>query len=400
MEEAVIKTTHLNVGYNKKTVISDIDLNALKGEVVCLLGPNGAGKSTILKTLSGLLAPLSGTAELDGEGINGIDKKSLSRRLSLVLTDGPVPAMTTVFDLVSMGRAPYTNFMGQLSDNDRRIIDAALAETGISGLRDRYVSELSDGEKQKAMIARAIVQEPEVIILDEPTGHLDIGYKVEVIRLLQKLSAEKQMTCILSLHDIDLALKGCKTIMLVNDGKISGMGAPEEIIKSGTFTELYHIKGGRYSELMGSVEIKAPLANDAFVAAGNGTGAVIYRSLARNGYGVVTGVVHENDKDHEVAAGVCSEMICEKAFEPISRGSAVKAEELALMQRFVIDSGFPVGGINAENIGLIKNIILKGKRVFSLRPVNESRRFFGELDSRIVHAGTVSELIQKIRSIF
>lgn len=400
MEEAVIKTAHLNVGYSNKTVISDIDLNALKGEVVCLLGPNGAGKSTILKTLSGLLAPLSGTAELDGEGINGIDKKSLSRRLSLVLTDGSVPAMTTVFDLVSMGRAPYTNFMGQLSDNDRRIIDAALAETGISGLRDRYVSELSDGEKQKAMIARAIVQEPRVIILDEPTGHLDIGYKVEVIRLLQKLSAEKQMTCILSLHDIDLALKGCKTIMLVNDGKISDMGAPEEIIKSGTFTELYHIKGGRYSELMGSVEIKAPLANDAFVAAGNGTGAVIYRSLARNGYGVVTGVVHENDKDHEVAAGVCSEMICERAFEPISRESAVKAEELALMQRFVIDSGFPVGGINAENIGLIKNIILKGKRVFSLRPVNESRRFFGALDSRIVHAGTVPELIQKISADF
>lgn len=398
MTTPIIRAEHLDVGYGKKTIISDIDLRALKGQVVCLLGPNGAGKSTILKTLAGLLAPVSGTAKLDGENISEISQKDLSRRLSLVLTEHPTPAMTTVYTLVSMGRTPYTNFMGQLSDDDRRIIDEALQTTGITKLRDRYFCELSDGERQKALIARAIVQEPEVIILDEPTSHLDIRYKVEVIRLLQRLSNEKKITCILSLHDIDLAIKGCQTVMLVNDGKILGIGAPEEIIANGVIQNLYNISGGVYNELMGSVEIKSPCQKDAFVVAGNGTGINIYRSLARNGYGVTSGVLHENDKDSEVAVRVCGQTICEKAFEPISKEKSAEAEKLALMHRFTVDSGFPVGQINSENINLLKNIISSGKTVFSLRPVNESRELFGELDDKVIHVSDISELLQKIRN--
>ena len=397
MTESIIRTDGLNVGYNKKTIISDIEVNALRGQIVCMLGPNGAGKSTILKTLSGLLSPVSGAVELDGENIYRISKKNLSHKLSLVLTEQPAPAMTTVYTLVSMGRTPYTNYMGQLSDEDRRIIDEVLETIGIRNLQDRYFSELSDGEKQKVLIARAIVQEPEVIILDEPTSHLDIRYKVEVIRLLQRLSNEKKITCILSLHDIDLAIKGCQTVMLVNNGKILSIGTPEEIIKSGTISELYSISGGEYNELMGAVEIKAPCQRDAFVVAGNGTGINIYRSLARNGYGVTTGVLHESDKDFEVASGVCSETICEKAFEPIGKKKSAEAQKLALMQRFTVDSGFPVGSGNSENIRLLENIILSGKTVFSLRPVNESRRLFGELADKVIHVNDTSELLQKIK---
>lgn len=396
MIKSIINAYNLNVGYNKKAVISNIDLTALKGQVVCLLGPNGAGKSTILKTLSGLLSPVSGIVELDGKNIFKINKNDLSRKLSLVLTEQPSPAMTTVYDLVSMGRMPYTNFMGRLTDKDHQIINEALKTTDTEKLRERYFSELSDGEKQKVLISRAIVQQPEIIILDEPTSHLDIRYKIEVIRLLQKLSNEKNITCILSLHDIDLAIKGCQTVMLVNDGKILGIGTPEEIITNGVIQKLYSITDGVYNELMGSVEFKAAKQNDIFVVSGNGTGINIYRSLARNGYGVTSGVLHENDKDFEVATGICSKTICEKAFEPICREKSAAAEKLALMQKSTVDSGFPVGSGNKENINLLKNIISMGKTVFSLRPEKEGQLLFGELANKVIYVNDISELLRNI----
>lgn len=396
--ETILKADHLNVGYHKKSVISNIDLNAVRGQVVCLLGPNGAGKSTILRTLSGLLAPISGTVEISGESLAKIKQKALSRKLSLVLTEQVSPAMTTVHALVAMGRTPYTDFIGRLSDEDHKVIDEALVTVGAGNLRERFFSELSDGEKQKVMIARALVQEPELMILDEPTSHLDIRHKIEVIRILQRLSNEKNITCILSLHDIDLAIKGCQTVVLVNDGKIVDFGTPEEIVKNGVIGQLYHIGGAEYNELTGSVELKGADRNDVFVVAGNGSGIPVYRALARNGYGITGGVLHENDRDYDAACRICSRTVSEQPFEAIGEERLKEAERLAMSAPITVDSGFSVGSGNRGNIALLKSLLLNQKKVYSLRSREESRKLFGESADRIVYAENTVDLLQKIKN--
>lgn len=397
--ECVISAKKLDVGYEKKTVISDINIEALRGQIICLLGANGAGKSTILRTLSGILAPINGIVKIDGENISNLKQKDIAKKLSLVLTDSVAPALTTVNELVAMGRTPYTGFMGRLSDEDWNIVDEALETVGASDLRERYYTQLSDGEKQKVMIARALVQEPELIILDEPTSHLDIKHKIEVIRVLQKLSNEKHITCILSLHDIDLALKGCQTVFLVNNGAIMAQGTPEEIVHSGSIQKLYDISGARYNELLGSVEFIGNKSNDIFITGGNGSGIKLYRALSRNGYGLTSGVLPQNDVDFQIADTICEKVITEKPFEPISIENADKAFELIKSSECVIDSGFPVGSGNRENAELIKRAIDINKPVCSLRSMIDCEKLFGYDSKKIIYCNGISEILNSVGKI-
>ena len=213
--ELIVNAVQVNAGYENKTVVEGVNLEGLKGQMICLLGPNGAGKNTILRTLSGLLAPVSGTVQIGGTDISSLRENALAKKLAVVLTEQSAPALMTVYELVSMGRYPHTNFWGKLEKEDYEVINGAFEQVGVEHLAERYYSELSDGEKQKVMIARALVQQPELIILDEPTSHLDIHHKVEIIQILNNLCRTLGITAILSLHDIDLAAKGCQTLLMV-----------------------------------------------------------------------------------------------------------------------------------------------------------------------------------------
>lgn len=389
---SILSAKNLDVGYDRHTVIGDVNIEALRGQVICLLGPNGAGKSTILRTLSGLLAPVSGGIQISGQVLNRLSKKELAKKMSLVLTDSVAPALTTVYELLSLGRTPYTNFLGHLTPEDQAVIDQALTTVGAEKLRYRYYSELSDGEKQKVMIARALVQEPELIILDEPTSHLDIRHKVEVIRVLQKLSNEKKITCILSLHDIDLALKGCETVLLVHDGKVVAQGTPEDVVKEGFIGNLYEIHGARYNENFGSIELKGPDRNDIFVVGGCSFGTRYYRALSRKGLGLTSGVLHENDADAQIARGICSRIVTEKPFEPISDQAFRQARELMEQAAGVIDSGFPTGTGNRANLELLKAALSHGKPVYSPRDPEELDKYFGTQAESICRFETMTEL--------
>jgi len=378
----ILSAENLTVGYDKRTVVSGIDIKALKGQVICLLGTNGAGKSTVLRTLSGLLAPVSGAVYVGGENVREINGKVLARRLSLVLTEQPAPSLTTVYELTAMGRTPYTDFLGRLSDDDRRIIEEALAQTGSLPLKERFFGELSDGEKQKVMISRALAQQPELIILDEPTSHLDIKHKIEIMRILQRLANEKGITCVLSLHDIDIALKCCSAVMLVKDGKIAACGAPEDISKNGMIDELYGIENASFFETTGAVELKGADRNDVFVVGGGGAATPLLRSLARYGCGITCGIIHENDVDFFAAKTICSAAASEKPFKNISQEAVSEAKKLISQANCVIDSGFPVGDINAECVQLIGYAATLGKPVFSLRSADECTRLFGDISLR------------------
>ena len=235
MDKPLLKMRNLAVGYKQrhtapKVVLPEVSLELNSGEMVCLIGPNGAGKSTLLRTASGLQEAISGSVELDGRPVSQIHENERARLLSIVLTEKIDAGMITVFSLVSLGRYPYTSFSGKLDKEDLEIVKKALKDAGADELADRAVSTLSDGERQKVMIARALAQDTDVIILDEPTAFLDLPRRTEVTGLLKRLTRETGKAIVLSTHDLHLALRNADKLWLISeDGRVHS-GAPEDLI--------------------------------------------------------------------------------------------------------------------------------------------------------------------------
>ena len=200
-----ITTNRLTVGYRGHRVVEDISLSLPCGRLVCLLGPNGAGKSTLLRTLCGFQPPIAGTVTISGSDITTMSAAEVARLVSVVLTDRPLTPSLTAAEMVGMGRAPYTGFWGRLSDDDRRLVSEAMQTVGIAPLATRRMGRLSDGERQKVMIAKALAQHTPVIVLDEPTAFLDYPSKVAVMKTLARLAHDEGKTILMSTHDLELA---------------------------------------------------------------------------------------------------------------------------------------------------------------------------------------------------
>lgn len=398
MSELLLSAEELSVGYDGRAVLSGVSISAGSGQVISFLGPNGAGKSTVLRTLAGLQPPVSGKVKVLGRDIGDIPRGELSRLLAAVFTDKAVPALTTVYQAAAAGRLPYTGFLGRLSAEDRRCVENALEATGTDRIADRMISTLSDGERQKVMIAAALAQQPRIIILDEPTSHLDIKHKLETMDILKRLAAERNIACIMSLHDIDMALKFCHRVILVKEGKVVSCGIPEDTVPKGAVDRLYGIEKGSYSELLGSTEISGTKGRDVFAVCGNGSGINVFRVLSREGFSVCGGIVGTEDTDHHIGSVICSEIISEQPFEPVSDEVYSRGSEIMSECRFVVDCGFSVGTYNRRNIDLICRGAESGKKVFSLRTPDECSRLFGECARKIECIGSTSELVLRIKA--
>lgn len=248
----MLSTENLTVGYEKKVVVSDINIQIPRGKVLSILGANGSGKSTILRTLSGLQKPVEGRVLIQDKDLHKIPENKLAKQLAVVLTNRNSSGLLTVFEVVSMGRYGHTGFFGRLSNKDVRIVENALEAVNGIDLINRYVQHLSDGEKQKVFLARALVQEPEIIIMDEPTSFLDIRHKVELVSIIRKLSKENGITIITSLHEITLAMKCSDNIILIKDGRILDNGKPEKVITMDRIKEVYDIDDIQYKEFLGN----------------------------------------------------------------------------------------------------------------------------------------------------
>ena len=238
----------LTTGYHTKrgerVVSNEITATLKAGELTCLLGPNGAGKSTLLRTLASFQPPLGGTIELDGRDINTFKPQELARHIGVVLTEKPEVRGMRVREMVAMGRSPYTGFWGKLNDDDNVAVDQAIAQVGIGQLERRMVSTLSDGERQKVMIAKALAQQTPVIFLDEPTAYLDFPSKVEMMLLLQRLAREMQKTVFMSTHDLELALQTADGLWLLpgSNDELAGkllVGTPQELADNGTLARFF-----------------------------------------------------------------------------------------------------------------------------------------------------------------
>ncbi|EMJ5874302.1 ABC transporter ATP-binding protein [Clostridioides difficile] len=389
----MLKTNNLSVGYNNKVVISNINVEVKNGEILCLLGSNGAGKTTLLRSLSKLISPIKGEIYLNGVNINCISRKALSKKMALVLTNRLLGDLMTVQDIVNIGRYPYTGFFGSLSKKDLIMVDEALESVDALHLKKRYFDELSDGEKQKVLVARALVQEPEIIILDEPTTHLDIKHRLELINILKKLSKEKSISVILSLHEIDIALKSCDKIALIKNNKVIAYGQPEDVVDEDIINSLYELDDKNFNSLLGSVEISNKSKNEVFIIGGGGKATPIYRAFTKKGIGLYSGIIHENDIDYEIGRTMGIKMFTENPFEPISDESFDLAIRNLNDSKIIIDTGFSVGETNKRNIDIIKEALKLDKKVYSFRNRDESKKYYDSLDSKIEHIDKVSQII-------
>ncbi len=249
-DNSVIKTEGLAVGYGRKIIADGIELHAHQGKIVTLIGPNGSGKSTILKSIAAQLRPIAGTVYIEGKAESSMKRQELARKLSVVMTERIEPELMTCGEVIESGRYPYTGRLGILSDNDRKKADEAMRLVRVSELRDSDFSRISDGQRQRVMLAKAICQEPEVLVLDEPTSFLDIRHKLELLSILKNLVCEKQLAVVMSLHEIELARQISDTIVCIKNGKVDRSGTAEEIFRGDYICELYDID----NELIKSAE--------------------------------------------------------------------------------------------------------------------------------------------------
>jgi iron complex transport system ATP-binding protein len=344
--EIVLSCENLAVGY-KRQVLSGVDVAFESGHFIALLGPNGVGKTTLLRTLSRHLKPLSGRVTLLGRDLQSLPALELARQMAVVLTDKSRPPLLSVFEYVALGRYPHTGFMGRLSPRDVAVVEDALAAVAASDLAPRLIETLSDGERQKAVLARALAQDPKVLLLDEPTAHLDLKHRVEVMGILRDLCRMRGLTVIASLHDVDVAAKVSDRALLVKNGRVVDYGLPERVLTSEAVADLYDFAEADFSRHLGSIELRGDgSAGRAFVTAGLGHGAVIFRLLAKRGMAISTGVLAEGDLDAFVAEALGATAFVRRngdAAESLLPQATAALEGCA----FVIDGG-PQTGPTAE----------------------------------------------------
>lgn len=328
MADYYFYTEKMAVGYNGAPLLENIEIGLNRGEILTLIGPNGAGKSTVLKSIARQLRLVAGTAYLDRQPLEGISAADLSRKMVVVFTQRPRTEMMTCEEVVATGRYPYTGRFGILSKEDREAVYEAMELVRILELRNKDFNKLSDGQRQRVMMARAICQRPEIILLDEPTSYLDIKYKLEFLSLLQEMTRMKKLSVIMSLHELDLAKRISDKLLCVGSEGVERYGTPEEVFREDYICSLFHMTAGSFNEINDSIELEPPRGEpQVFVIAGAGTGRDTYRRLQRQNIPFVTGILYENDLDYPVARALAAHTISVSPFDRISRDKLAEAKQ-------------------------------------------------------------------------
>ncbi|GAA0878806.1 hypothetical protein GCM10009119_17740 [Algoriphagus jejuensis] len=273
-EHIALEGKGLTLGYfhkkTKKEILHGLDFRLFRGELTCLLGPNGVGKSTLIKAILGQIQPWQGSILLDGRPIESFNSEELAKRISVVLTDPIFPGNMTVGQLVALGRTPHTGWLGKLNPQDLEIVEKALADTKSSDLRDERLSEISDGQRQKAMISRALAQDGELMILDEPTAHLDLENRLEIMHLLRDIAGKQEKSVLVVTHDLDIAIETADRFWLMGRDTPMLAGSPEDLVLSGKIGQLLPSDRFHFNPERGKVESRSTLVAD-WVVEGDAT---------------------------------------------------------------------------------------------------------------------------------
>lgn len=355
MEVSYLSTHQMSVGYGHKPLLSQICLHVRRGEIVTLIGPNGAGKSTILKSLARQLRLLGGAVYLEGSSMADLTERQIAGRMAVVMTDRVSTELLTCREVVAMGRYPYTGSLGILGREDRKKVQEALHLVHGEALADQDFARISDGQRQRILLARAICQEPELIVLDEPVSYLDIRYKLEFLSILKELVRTKGLAVLMSLHELDLAQRISDYVVCVDGDRVWNAGTPEEIFRTPVLEKLYGITCGSYCGELGYAElepVKGP--PQVFVIGGGGEGIQVYHRLQRQGIPFAAGVIHENDQEYPVARALASEVVWEQAFEPVGEQAFLRATRILEECSQVICCVKKFGTMNARNRELME----------------------------------------------
>lgn len=351
----LLHTEQLTVGYQKKALIPDITFSVQAGQILTLIGANGVGKSTILKSLARQLAPIAGTIFIGEQELSSISHRNLAKSMSILMTHSVQTEFLRCIDVVEAGRYPYTGQLGILSEQDHEKVAEALRLVHGEDLAQKDFRKISDGQRQRILLAKAICQEADILILDEPTSFLDVRYKLEFLTILKNLVREKQIAVILSLHELDFAQRISDVVLCIRNHTVDRIGTPDEIFTDAYITELYEITCGSYEHLYGTMELPAPTGTpETFVIGGGGTGNSVYRQLQREGTPFYAGILQENDLDYPAAKALAAEVVTEKAFEPIGESAVQMAISLLQRCKRMIVCCKQFGTMNRRNQELIR----------------------------------------------
>lgn len=371
---AVLKVLDVACAYDSVGVLEGVTFSVGRGEFTGIIGPNGSGKTTLLKTISQILRPVRGVVLLSGEELSKIKPGKLARQMAVVPQETVVNFPFTVRDIVLMGRSPYLKRFQSEGPRDFEVVRRAMQITATDYLADRLITALSGGERQRVIIARALAQEPEILLLDEPTAHLDINNQVEILNLLRFLSRERGLTVIAVFHDLNLAAQYCDRLILLRKGKIYRIGGPEEVVTAENIRKVYGASVlVRRDRITGALSLTpvweasgSPAGRPAgrvHVFGGGGAGSPIMSALVKKGFVVSAGVLNIGDVDWEVAKELGLEVVEEAPFSPISAGSYEKNLELVLAAGACILAEIPFGYGNIKNLESALVAVRNGKSV-------------------------------------
>ncbi len=286
----ILSTDSLEIGYAKRKsrnlVQADLNLKLFQGEMVCLIGPNGSGKSTLMRTLSGVQKSLGGKISLDSQDISRFSQKELALMIALVLTDKIEVDNATVRDVVALGQHPYMHWLGGMSEKGKEKINKAIRLAHLEHKKFTFINELSDGEKQRVMIAKALAQDTPLIFLDEPTAHLDLPSRVDIMLLLHKLAHTTGKAILISTHELDLALQAGDRIWLMSENDGIETGVPEDLVLNGTFNQVFQNESYHFNTTNGNFSMNYPLTKKVNLIGDNMRMYWTLRALARIGISV------------------------------------------------------------------------------------------------------------------
>lgn len=372
-----LRARGVSAGYGGQPVVYGVDLEVEEGEILAVVGPNGSGKTTLLRALGGTLPDAVGEVLVGGQPLAGLSASQRACRVAVVPQSGPFEFAFTVREVVETGRTARLSRLGALSLADGNAVDGAMRRVGVVDLAERNSTAISSGQAQLVVLARALAQETRVLLLDEPTAHLDVAHQIEVMESVRRLVKEDHLAAVAVLHDLNLAATYADRILLLSKGRVRAQGTPAAVLTRANVASTFgldvlirrHPVSGAFfvvplalaaAEAPG--DSQAPRMARVHLVCGGGSGAPLMHALVRAGFEVSVGVVNVLDTDYEVAEGLGLRVVAEAPFSPISKASLDEARGLAEAADVVVLAAVPFGRSNADNLSLVEAALSAGKR--------------------------------------
>jgi len=382
MQSVTLRINNIACRYDAANVLENIDFSARGGDFIGVIGPNASGKSTLLKSISKVLKPHTGVVLLNERDVYTFKSAEIAKNLAVVPQESVISFAFTALDVVLMGRTPHLNRFEMESTQDLIIAQKSMELTNTWYLAERPIDTLSGGEKQRIIIARALTQEPRVLLLDEPTDHLDINHQIEILDLIKRLSKEKEMVVVGVFHDLNIASQYCDRLILLHKGRIFAAGGAGDVLTGENIEKVYGVKVTvKQDDISGKLLIhpqRKRMIKEAkakvHVIAGSGSAVSLMNELVDNGYNVSLGVINIGDSDYVAAKALELDIIEEKPFCPIGEKNYEKNLELIKQADYVILTNIPIGFANIKNLkaaGEAQNLIIVEKEPIEKRDYTE-----------------------------